>query len=264
MDIRKCWLVGLLMLSPLVGAAADHVVLAVPARHDLVHLGFDLLAMFPRSVTLICHAGEDDMLSLERFDAVAGRWTALNRADWSALVADRLVLVGEGGAVNRLQTAAAGVGPVTVVDGRRLHEVANAVNSQLKLTPEQWRRLAATHQFTLVERNTEQRRYGRYGPSGRRAPREGGRVPDAPAVPAGGADQAEASPSELESVPQAPATAEPTAAVAAEPTAAVAAESTAAVVTEPVAAAAAEPAAAVGKVVEPPADARPVIRPEDK
>lgn len=260
MDIRKCWLVGLLMLSPLVGAAADHVVLAVPARHDLVHLGFDFLSMFPRAVTLICHAGEDDMLSLERFDAVAGRWTALSRADWSALVADRLVLVGEGGAVNQLQTAAAGVGPVTVVDGRRLHEVANAVNSQLKLTPEQWRRLAATHQFTLVERNTEQRRYGRYGPPGRRAPRGKVETPTAPVDGKAGACPAEAAgqvvPADrteavvtfspkTDAVPPGPAAAPVAGAVE-------------------VAAPDAVPAAAPGGGAEPPAEAPPVIRPEDK
>jgi hypothetical protein len=260
MDIRKCWIVGLLMLSPLMGDAADHVVLAVPARHDLVHLGFDFLAMFPRSMTLVCHAGESDTLSLERFDAAAGRWTALNRADWPALVADRLVLVGEGDAVNQLQATAAGAGPATVVDGRRLHEVANAVNSQLKLTPEQWRRLAATHQFTLVERNIEQRRYGRYGPPGRRTPHGGLQVPAVPddgvgaveatekAVPVGGADATVTFSLRPEEVPQAPATAEPATAAAAKP---VAAESD-------------NPVAAPERGDVPPADVPPAIRPEDK
>lgn len=153
--------------------APDQVVLAMPARHDLVNLGFDFLSMFPRSMNLVCYSGAGESLALERYDSAAGRWLPLSTAAWATARADALVLVGEGAAVRQLQSSAVWAGQPSVVTGQRLHEVANAVNAHLRMNTAQWRRLADTYGFTLEDRNAEARRYGRFGrPGARRAPRE--------------------------------------------------------------------------------------------
>jgi hypothetical protein len=161
----------LLLGTGLVRGASDQVVLAMPARHDLVNLGFDFLSMFPRSLNLVCYSGSGESLALERYNAAAGRWLRLGTASWATAAADKLVLVGEGTAVSQLRSGAVWAEQANVVGGQRLHEVANAVNGFLRLNASQWRRLADTYGFTLLDRNVDARRYGRYGrPGGRRAP----------------------------------------------------------------------------------------------
>ena len=161
----------LLLGTGLVRGASDQVVLAIPARHDLVNLGFDFLSMFPRSLNLVCYSGSGESLALERYDATAGRWFRLETASWATAAADKLVLVGEGTAVSQLRSGAVWAEQASVVGGQRLHEVANAVNGFLRLSPSQWRRLADTFGFTLLDRNVDARRYGRYGrPGSHRAP----------------------------------------------------------------------------------------------
>ena len=152
--------------------APEQVVLAMPARHDLVNLGFDFLSMFPRYMNLVCYSGAGESLALERYDSAAGRWLPLSSTAWATARADALVLVGEGAAVRQLQSNAGWAGKVSVVTGQRLHEVANAVNASLRMNKAQWQRLADTYGFTLEDRNAEARRYGRFGrPGERRAPR---------------------------------------------------------------------------------------------
>jgi hypothetical protein len=169
----RAWAFGCLLLAHGFACGANNqVVLAVPARHDLVNLAFDFLAMFPRQMNLVCYAGAGDTLTLERFDSVAGRWVKLAPETWTTAAAERLVLVGEGETVRHLLAGAPWAVQSTVVNGRRLHEVANAVNSYLRMSPAQWRRLADTYQFTLLDRKAEERRYGRYGPPGGRRIRQ--------------------------------------------------------------------------------------------
>lgn len=267
------WLICSLLLVSGMASAADQVVLAIPARHDLVNLGFDFVSMFPRSMNLVCYSGSGESLSLERFDAVAGRWLRLEPASWATASGDALVLVGEGAAVPQLRSSAVWAKQASVVGGARLHEVANAVNGFLRMSPAQWRRLADTHGFTLLDRNADARRYGRYGPPGGRRtpasqPMPAGAdidivVPAAPAAPAApatnAAPTAPAAPAAT-AVPAAPAA--PTLPVA---TAAIAAPTAPAAPAVPAATAAAAassaPAApAVPAVPVVPAD----VRPEDK
>ena len=242
LPIRR-WVCCGLLLGAGFASAADQVVLAIPARHDLVNLGFDFVSMFPRSMNLVCYNGAGESLSLERYDAAAGRWLPLAPASWAAAAADALVLVGEGAAVSQLRLSAVWAAQASVVSGTRLHEVANAVNGSLRMSPGQWRRLADTYGFTLLDRNADARRFGRYGPPG------GRRTPVSRPMPAGATGSAGlASP-----VDEAP----PAAVLSGGPSAQPAAEAPAAE-----APGAAVPAAAppVAPAVVAPAD----VRPEDK
>ncbi len=248
------WFLCSLLLGAGLASAADQVVLAIPARHDLVNLGFDFVSMFPRSMSLVCYSGAGESLSLERYDAAAGRWMRLAPASWSTAAADALVLVGEGATMSQLRSSAVWAQQASTVSGTRLHEVANAVNGYLRMSPGQWRRLADTYGFTLLDRNVDARRYGRYGPPG------GRRAPASRPMPNG----AEAA------LPASPAVAVESAAPAA-PAAPVVAEEPAAPVATAVAPAApaipAEPAAPVASVApaDPTVPVAPAdVRPEDK
>ncbi len=230
------WFLCSLLLGAGLASAADQVVLAIPARHDLVNLGFDLVSTFPRSMNLVCYSGSGESLSLERYDAAAGRWLRLAPVSWATAAADALVLVGEGAPMSQLRSSAVWAQQVSTVSGTRLHEVANAVNGYLRLSPGQWRRLADTYGFTLLDRNVDARRYGRYGPPG------GRRAPASRPMPTGAATVAPAAPV----VPAEPAVPIATAVAPAAP----------AVPAEP-----AEPA----KPAEPTVPAVPAdVRPEDK
>jgi hypothetical protein len=145
-------------------------VLVVPAQHVLVNFGFDLAEMLPRDLDLVCYGERPGQAApdLYVFDRTEWRWKTLTAADWQAGVglrsgASKLVLVGAGReALGSVEWARR----VQAVDGRRLVDVANAVNSCVRFTPEQWRELAAAYGFKLEDRNVNVRRYGRYGPRG--------------------------------------------------------------------------------------------------
>jgi hypothetical protein len=194
--IGCCWV----LMSALASGAEDQVVLAVPARSDLINLGFDFVGMFPQSMNLVCYDGVGEDMTLEHFDTAAGRWAKLSQRGWSSAAADRLVLVGTGAAVEQLKAGASWATQAAVVDGRRLHEVANAVNGYLRLSPAQWNRLAETYGFKLTERNREARRQGRYGNPAGRGARQREQLPDdasAPEEPASGAPVIDANPEEF-------------------------------------------------------------------
>lgn len=177
--IGCCWV----LMSALASGAADQVVLAVPARSDLINLGFDFVGMFPQAMNLVCYDGVGEDMTLEHFDTVAGRWAKLSQQGWSSAAADRLVLVGTGAAAGQLKAGATWATQAVFVDGHRLHEVANAVNGYLRLSPAQWNRLAETYGFTLSDRNREARRQGRYGNPAGRGARQRELLPDAATAP---------------------------------------------------------------------------------
>lgn len=153
--------------------AAERTVLAVPAQHTLVNLAFDLADLLPRDLEIVCYdqpAGAPPRL--EVFDRAIWRWQPLTLADWTAGAlpragASRLVTVGDPTVAAQLQSAS-WVQRTQHVDGRRLHEVANAVHREARLSRAQWERLAQAYGFKLEDRNVEARRYGRYGPPGGR------------------------------------------------------------------------------------------------
>lgn len=202
--IGCCWV----LMCALASGAADQVVLAVPARSDMINLGFDFVGMFPQAMNLVCYDGVGEDMTLEHFDTAAGRWAKLSQKGWSSAEADRLVLVGTGAAVGQLKAGASWATHAAVVDGHRLHEVANAVNGYLRLSPAQWNRLAATYGFKLTERNREARRQGRYGNPAGRGARQRELLPDeasATEEPAPGAPVIDASPEAIVGEGEAPA-----------------------------------------------------------
>lgn len=167
MNIRGRWVVGLAcgLLVAAGARGAEPVVLAVPAQHALVNLAFDLADCFPSALRMVCYRAQAGTVDrVEVYDRAAGRWQDMGKEGWAsgAGLSGSVILVSVDAAAGRLE-AAPWATRTLLADGRRPHEVANAVNRLLPLSEAQWRQLAAEHGFRLVDRNADARREGRYG-----------------------------------------------------------------------------------------------------
>ncbi len=71
-------------LASSVAFAAGRTMLAVPARHDMVGFGFDLLRQMPGNLELACYKGEDSIERLEVFDRKTWEWRTISAENWAA------------------------------------------------------------------------------------------------------------------------------------------------------------------------------------
>jgi hypothetical protein len=176
------------VLVSLGARAAGRVVLAVPARHMLIDLAFDLAGMFPRDLDIVCYSRTPGGATrLEFFDRTLWRWRDISAEEWRTGKglrprAERLIMTGEDDLARELADAAAWARRTQSVDGRRPHEVANAVHRELYISRQEWEKLARAYGFKIEDRNVEVRRHGRYGPPGAR--RVGPAAPPAMIEPA--------------------------------------------------------------------------------
>jgi hypothetical protein len=155
-------LVSAAVAATLSASAAEHLVLAVPARHMLVNFGFDAHRLAGGRMDLVCYGtrtGTDDPSTMEinLFDAAENRWRQVGGEAWRSGVlfrgADSLVVVGEGAMAEAMQRTTWAGKNVQAVRGERLSDVANLVGSELDFTRAQWKSLARDYGFTLQDRN---------------------------------------------------------------------------------------------------------------
>ena len=133
---------------------AERVLLVVPARYDMVNLGFDLMEMLPGTIDLACYKGYASLSRLEFYDSAEGRWGTFAGEKLIAGAvpfnkARELVLVGESPLAVYFAREINWAQPKITPSGHYLHEVANAVHTLHPLTEKQWDKLAATYGFRL-------------------------------------------------------------------------------------------------------------------
>ena len=142
--------------------AAGRTMLAVPARHDMVGFGFDMLRQMPDNLELACYKGDDRIERLEVFDRTAWEWRTLSAASWAAGVcrADSLVVAGENKAAADLLALSGWTRQTKMPCDRAKLDVVNAVNAYQPLTDRQWKNLADIYgfKFTKVERPSPRER----------------------------------------------------------------------------------------------------------
>ena len=133
--------------------AAGRTMLAVPARHDMVGFGFDLLRQLPGSLVLACYKGEDRIERLEVFDRTASEWRTITAENWAAGLwrADSLVIAGENKAAADLLALSGWTQQTKMPSDRAKLDVVNAVNSFQPLTEKQWKSLSATYGFKVIK-----------------------------------------------------------------------------------------------------------------
>jgi hypothetical protein len=142
--------------------AAGRTMLAVPARHDMVGFGFDMLRQLPNNLELACYKGEDSIERLEVFDRTAWEWRTISSENWAAGIvrANSLVIAGENKAAADLRAISGWAQQVKTPSDRAKLDVVNAVNSFQPLNEGQWKSLGATYgfKFTKIERPSPRER----------------------------------------------------------------------------------------------------------
>ena len=120
--------------------AAGRTMLAVPARHDMVGFGFDMLRQMPDNLELACYKGDNRIERLEVFDRAAWEWRTLSTESWAAGVcrADSLVIAGENKAAADLLALSGWTRQTKMPSDRAKLDVVNAVNAFQPLTERQW------------------------------------------------------------------------------------------------------------------------------
>lgn len=142
--------------------AAGRTMLAVPARHDMVGFGFDMLRQLPDNLELACYKGEDSIELLEVFDRAAREWRTISTENWASgpWRASSLVIAGENKAAADLSSISGWARQIKMPSDRAKLDVVNAVNSFQPLTERQWKSLGASYgfKFTKVERPSARER----------------------------------------------------------------------------------------------------------
>ncbi|MBN1557004.1 MAG: hypothetical protein JW951_02525 [Lentisphaerae bacterium] len=179
-----CLALGLFSAAPAVcgNVQPDAAVMLIPSRYTIVQFAFDIARLRP--VTPVAF---DTPPGLEK--PVVHRWDAPRR-DWVRVSLDDYRT---GAAFGTVPPLAILVGPATDIpvalaeppEGCRrvmriptldLVTLVNALNAQFNFSGREWEWLARRHGLVLKDLNAERRRWGRYGPPGKRPAR---RNPDA-------------------------------------------------------------------------------------
>ena len=142
--------------------AAGRTMLAIPARHDMVYFGFDMLKQLPESLELACYKGDGKIERLEVFDKGSREWVTISPEAWAsgAYRADSLVIAGENAAASRLQALSSWTKRTSMASDRNKLEVVKAVNAFQPLSETQWLELGRTYgfKFTQVQRPSRRER----------------------------------------------------------------------------------------------------------
>lgn len=138
-------------ISPAVSAAT---MLAVPARHNLVNLGFDILEVVKTDFAIACYKGEDAIESLEVFDADGGQWLSILPERWESLGLlgyDKVVVAGSSKAANDLLALSTWAKQSVQPTDRAYLDIALAVHAMRPISSSQWKALSNIYGFTIKE-----------------------------------------------------------------------------------------------------------------
>ena len=133
--------------------AAGRTMLAIPARHDMVYFGFDMLKQLPGSLELACYKGDEKIERLEVFDKGSREWVTISPEAWAsgAYRADSLVIAGENAAASRLQALSSWTKRTSMASDRSKLEVVKAVNAFQPLSETQWLELGRAYDFKFTQ-----------------------------------------------------------------------------------------------------------------
>jgi hypothetical protein len=149
-------------------------VLVVPSRYTIVQLSFDIVAL--RDVALVAYgnsATSGDLL-LHAWDADTGTWKSITADEYavgafSSREPDEMILIGSDADLpSAIIAGASQARNVTRIDTLSVVTVVNALHKRMKFTEREWKLLAERHGLEIKDSNYERRRWGRYGPPGKK------------------------------------------------------------------------------------------------
>ncbi len=150
----------------------DRAVIVMPVRYTVVQFAFDVARIRPVELLAYDKGMGDEPLLLHAWDSAANNWSPADIAAYQdgslfAQTPKRVFLVGdEADLPAELAAAPAWAKDVTPIGSLKVLDMANAINSKMKFSKREWKRLAARHNLKLHDENAEKRRYGRYGKPG--------------------------------------------------------------------------------------------------
>jgi len=178
-------IMGLFSYSPSVsGADSDApTLLVIPSHYTTVQMAFDV-AKLRRNILLVSYSeiGVKTGQSLYVWDGSA--WAKTTYADYGAgrifaVKPGKTIIIGtEKDVPPTLGEVSAWCSDVKRIPTLKIMEVFNSLNETFNFTTAEWKWIAKEYELTLEDKNTERRRYGKYGKPGERAK---GSMPVAPA-----------------------------------------------------------------------------------
>lgn len=153
--------------ASITSAASAATILAVPARHNLVNLGFDLLEVLKTDFAIACYKGEDAIESIELFYADSGEWIDILPERWGTLGLlgyDKIVVAGSSKAADDMIALSTWAKQTVQPTDRAYLDIALAVNAMHPISSSQWKELSAKHGFTMKEVKMPSRFEGRRPP----------------------------------------------------------------------------------------------------
>lgn len=174
----KHWLTGLVALAVigtsdglLAGTATPDSIIVVPARKRVVHLAFQIARC--KDVGLVAY-NNSPSLAVPLIHVWNGQeWIQISTEDYQQgtfmsgeprhvfILGDKTTLPPE---MASTPDWARNAEKITSMDAAN---VINTIGKTLKFSPAQWKWLAAENQLTIEDRNSERRRYGRWGAPGK-------------------------------------------------------------------------------------------------
>ena len=179
MSAKRWVLLGLLLVAcvlPFAGAAetAGLTLIVIPARYTVVQFAFDVAKL--RQVYLVAYdtEGKSQALVLYVWDSGAGEWlrTSLEEYRSGAIFLtqpERVIVIGADQDVPAgMMDASLWSDEVGRIPSIKIVDMVNGMHQAFSFKASEWRWLAKRYKLELEDRNEERRRYGRYGPPGRK------------------------------------------------------------------------------------------------
>ncbi len=179
--IARLWLMltaGMLATTSAMAASQrDGFMLLMPARHAIVKYAFDIAALRP--TTLVTYGGEteDGDLLLHYWNASNKRWVLLSLDDlafghYLPGPVQTLVVLGSSKSMPaKIRDQAPPAENTISQEELDLAKLTNLLNLDMVFSAREWKILAKRHGLTTRDLNAERRRYGRYGPPGKKTER---------------------------------------------------------------------------------------------
>ena len=150
----------------------DRTLIVMPVRYTVVQFAFDVARIRPVDLLAYDKGSGEEPLLLHVWDAASGNWKPADVAGYQdgslfAPAPKRVFLVGgEADLPAELAAMPGWAKEMTPISSLKVLDMANVMNSKMKFSGLEWKKLAKRHNLKLVDENAEQRRYGRYGKPG--------------------------------------------------------------------------------------------------
>ncbi len=161
-------------------ATSGTTLLVIPSRYTVVQFAFDVVQK--RSMYLVSYdrTATDAGTLLYAWDSAKREWISVTEGDISSgalfnVKPEHVALVGDDRTLPAsLVGTIEGIGKPVRIMSLNIVDIANGLDGVLEFTANEWKWFAGRYGFTLTDRNSERRRWGRYGPPGEKSERPAG------------------------------------------------------------------------------------------